>query len=75
MVKILEELGLPREISVTPGTEASNCKLPIDAYTPHVVGDSSREPLDASDIVTPMLESLPTWPGGWCVFYIFHCAS
>jgi hypothetical protein len=71
----LEEFGFPRKISVTPSSEASNRKVSIDAHTPDVVGDSSREPLDASDIITPLLEALPIRPGGWRAFYIFHYAS
>lgn len=58
-IKILEELGFPGEISVTPSTEASNRKVPIDAHTPHVVSHSFGELPDARDIVTPVLEGLP----------------
>jgi hypothetical protein len=34
-VEVLEELGLPREISVAPGTETTDGKLPVDAHAPH----------------------------------------
>jgi hypothetical protein len=59
-VEVFEELGLPREISVAPGTETTDCKVPVDAHAPHVVGDSVSERLDASDVVTPLLECLPS---------------
>ena len=53
---MLEELGLPREISVAPGTETTDREVPVDAHAPHVVGDSASERFDASDVVTPLLE-------------------
>jgi hypothetical protein len=59
-VEVLEELGLPREISVAPGTETTDREAPVDAHAPHVVGDSASERLDASDVVTPLLERLPS---------------
>jgi hypothetical protein len=62
-VKVLEELGLPREISVTPGAEATDRELPVDAHAPHVVGNSARERFYESDHVTPLPECLPShWP-------------
>src|SRR5215831_2134031 len=60
MVEVLEECGLPREISVAPGTETTDRKVPVDAYAPHVVGDSASERCDANDVVTPLLECLPS---------------
>jgi len=59
-VEVLEELGLPREISVSPGTETTDREVPVDAHAPHVVGDSARERLDASDVFTPLPECLPS---------------
>ena len=47
-VEVLEELGLPREISVAPGTETTDREVPVDAHAPHVVGDSASEWFDAS---------------------------
>jgi hypothetical protein len=62
-VQVLEELGLPREISVAPGTETTDREVFVDAHAPHVVGDSASERFDASDLVTPLLECLPYhWP-------------
>jgi hypothetical protein len=56
---MLEELGLPREVSVAPRTETTDRKVSVDAHAPHVVGDSASERLDASDSITPLLECLP----------------
>jgi hypothetical protein len=42
-VEVLEERGLPREISIAPRTETTNRELPMDAHAPHVVGDSAGE--------------------------------
>jgi hypothetical protein len=57
---MLEELGLPREISIAPGTETADREAPVDSNAPHVVGDSAREPLNASDVVTPLFECFPS---------------
>src|SRR5262249_6654237 len=63
MVEVLEECGLPREISVAPGTETTDRQVPVDAHAPHVVGDSASERCDARDVDTPLLECLPShWP-------------
>ena len=35
-------------------------EAPVDAHAPHVVGDSTRERFDASDVVTPLLECFPS---------------
>src|SRR5207248_11583296 len=56
----LEELGFPREISVAPRAETTDRMVPVDAHAPHVVGDSASERFDASDVVTPLLERLPS---------------
>jgi hypothetical protein len=40
-VEVLEELGLPREVGVAPGAKTTDREMPIDAYAPHVVGDSA----------------------------------
>jgi hypothetical protein len=57
---VLEELGLPREISVAPGTETTDREVPVDAHAPYVVGDSASERFDASDVFTPLAECLPS---------------
>src|SRR5438552_17240662 len=62
-VEVLEELDLPREISVAPGAETTDRKVPVDAHAPHVVGDPASERFDASDVITPPLACLPShWP-------------
>jgi len=55
-VEVLEELGLPREISVAPGPETTNREVAVDAHAPHVVGDSASERFDASCVFTPLPE-------------------
>jgi hypothetical protein len=57
---VLEELSLPREISVAPGTETTDREVPVDAHAPHVVGDSAGEWFDASYVFTPLLQCLPS---------------
>ena len=47
-VEVLEELGLPREISVAPATGTTDREVPVDAHAPHVVGNSASEWFDAS---------------------------
>ena len=42
-VEVVEQLGLPREISVAPRAETTDGEVPVDANAPHVVGDSARE--------------------------------
>src|SRR5215470_8684519 len=59
-VEVLEELGLPGEISVAPGTETTDRQPPVDAHAPHVVGDSASEWFDASDVVTPLPKCRPS---------------
>jgi hypothetical protein len=56
----LEELGFPREISVAPGTKTTDREVIVEAYAPHVVGDSAYERFDASNVVAPLLECLPS---------------
>jgi hypothetical protein len=60
-VEVLEELGLPREIRVAPGTETADREVPVDAHAPHVVGDSASEWFDASYVFTPLPECLPSY--------------
>src|SRR5512132_3838320 len=58
-----EELGLPREIAVAPDTETGDSEVPVDAHSPYVVCNSATERLNASDVITPLLECLPShWP-------------
>jgi hypothetical protein len=63
MVEVVKEIGLPREISIAPGTETTNREVPVDAHAPHVVGDPASKRFDASDVVTPLPECFPPhWP-------------
>jgi hypothetical protein len=59
-VEVFEELGLPCEISVASGAKATDSEAPVDAHAPHLVGDSASEGFEASDVVTPLLECLPS---------------
>jgi hypothetical protein len=52
----LEELCLPREISVAPGTETTDREVPVDAHAPNVVGDPASERFDASYVFSPLPE-------------------
>ena len=54
-VEVLEEVGLPREISVAPDTETTDRDVAVDAHTPDVVGDSACERFDASDRVAQLM--------------------
>jgi hypothetical protein len=56
-----EEVGLPPEVGVAPGTETSDGEVAGDAHAPHLVDpDPAGERLDAIDVVTPPLERLPS---------------
>jgi hypothetical protein len=59
-VEVLEELGLPREISIAPAAKTTYREVPADAYAPHFVGDSASERLDARAVLTPLPEVPPT---------------
>ena len=60
---VSEEIGLPREVRVAPRTETTDRKASVDPHAPHVVGDAASERFEASDIVTPLRECLPShWP-------------
>ncbi len=58
-VTMPEAAGLPRKISVAPGTETTHREVSVDAHAPHVVGDSASERFDASDVFTPRPKCLP----------------
>ena len=59
-VEMPQQIGLPREISVAAGAETTDRELPVDAHAPHLVGDSASERFYPSDVVTPLLECLPS---------------
>jgi hypothetical protein len=50
-VEVLEEIGLPRQISVAPRTEATDREVTVDAHAPHIVGDAAGERFDANDVI------------------------
>lgn len=52
MVEVAEELGLPSEISIAPGTETTDRTVTVDAQAPHVIHDAAGETLDAIYVVT-----------------------
>jgi hypothetical protein len=58
---VSEELGLPRQIGVAAPAEATDREVPVDAHAPHLVdADPAGERFDASDVVTPLPERLPS---------------
>jgi hypothetical protein len=59
-IEVLEERGLPPEISVAPRTETTDREVPSRAHALHVVGDPAVEWLGASYIFTPLPECLPS---------------
>src|SRR5450755_770223 len=52
-VEVLEEFGLPREISNTPFAQTCDREVSPNAHAPYVIGDSASERFDANYIVTP----------------------
>lgn len=61
-VKVFEQFGFPCEIRITPDTETTDRKMPVDAHGPHVVGFSASERFYASDIISPLRECFPSHP-------------
>ena len=60
-VEVSEERGLPRQINVASPAKTSHRELPVGAHAPDLVdADSASERFDASDVVTPPLECLPS---------------
>ena len=49
-----------RSFGVAALAEPTNREVPLDAHAPHVVTETGLEPLDASGVVTPLLECLPS---------------
>jgi hypothetical protein len=52
-VEVLQEPGLPREISVASGPETTHSEVPSDTHAPYVVGYTASEWFDAVDVLTP----------------------
>ena len=60
-VEVSQQVGLPREISVAALAETTDRKLPVDAHAPHLVdANSAGERFAANNVVTPLLERLPS---------------
>src|SRR5207249_4247941 len=60
-VEVPQQVGLPREISVAALAETTDREVPVDAHAPHLVDASSAsERFAANDVVTPLLECLPS---------------
>jgi hypothetical protein len=60
-VEVSQQVGLPREIGVAATAETTDRKLPVDAHALHLIdSNSASERFDSSDVVTPLLECLPS---------------
>jgi hypothetical protein len=59
-VEVSQQLGLPREVGVAALAEPTDGEVPVDAHAPDRVRDTGMAPFDASDVVTPLIERLPT---------------
>jgi hypothetical protein len=59
-VEVLEERGLPGQISIAPGPATSDRNLPVDTHAPHIVGHAASEPFNARHVVTPLRKRLPS---------------
>lgn len=60
VVEVLEELGLPRKISIAAGPETTDRKLPPDSHAPDVVRDAASQAVEARDVGSPVPERLPS---------------
>jgi hypothetical protein len=60
-VEVSQQPGLPREVGVAALPEPTDGDVPVDAHAPHLVdANSASERFDASDVVTPLIECLPS---------------
>ena len=60
-VEVSQQVGLPREVGVAALAEPSDGEAPVDAHAPHLVdADSAGERFDTGDVVTPLIECLPS---------------
>lgn len=59
-VEMLEEFGLPGEISIAPGAETADRQLAADAQAPYVVGNPATERRDAGGVLTPSRKRVPS---------------
>jgi hypothetical protein len=60
-VEVSQQVGLPQEVGVAAPAEPSDRELPVDAHAPHLVdANSASERFDTGDVVTPLIECLPS---------------
>jgi hypothetical protein len=59
-VEVSQQLGFPREVDLAALAEPTDGELPVDAHAPHFVDASASERIDPSDVVTPLIECLPS---------------
>jgi len=60
-VEVSQQLGLPREVGVAAVAEPTDGELPVDPHAPHLVdANSASERFDTGDVVTPLIECLPS---------------
>jgi hypothetical protein len=60
-VEVSQELGLPGEVGVAAVAEPTDGELPVDPHAPHLVdANSASERFDTGDVVTPLIECLPS---------------
>ena len=59
-IEVPQQLGLPREVGVAAPAEPTDGELPVDAHAPHFVDAPVCERFDASGVVTPLSECLPS---------------
>ncbi len=60
-VEVSQQPGLPREVGVAAPAEPTDGELPIDAHAPHLVdANSASERFETGDVVTPLIECLPS---------------
>jgi len=56
-----QQAGLPGKISVAALAETTDRAVPVDTHAAHPVdAGSASEPFAANDVVTPLLECLPS---------------
>jgi hypothetical protein len=58
---VSQQVGLPPQIGVAALAEPTDGEVPVDAHAPHLVdADSASERFDTGDVVTPLIEGLPS---------------
>lgn len=59
-IEVLQQFGLPGEIGVASGSEATNSQSSVDAHGTCVIGHTIREFLYAGDVATPLVQCFPS---------------